>query len=46
MSAEDHSNNMTTLYTIRGDALTSDPDIDYIETTTSSLLPNKLINIK
>jgi hypothetical protein len=45
VSTKDHSNT-TALYTTRRDALISDPSADYIETTTSSLLPNKLINIK
>ena len=46
MSAEDHSNNTAALYTTGGDAPTSDPVADCIETTTGSLPPNELINIK
>ncbi|PMD59028.1 uncharacterized protein K444DRAFT_664193 [Hyaloscypha bicolor E] len=46
VSAEDHSNNMTAPYTAGGDAPTSDPGADCIETTTGSLPPNELINIK
>ncbi|KAH9211161.1 hypothetical protein DL95DRAFT_192050 [Leptodontidium sp. 2 PMI_412] len=46
MSAEDHSNNTTALCIDGGDAPTSDLGADCIETTTSSLLPNELINIK
>ncbi|KAH8782067.1 hypothetical protein BGZ57DRAFT_1003268 [Hyaloscypha finlandica] len=41
ISAEDYSNNMTALYTTRGDAPISDPITDCIETTTGSLPPNK-----
>ncbi|PVH67948.1 hypothetical protein DL98DRAFT_599954 [Cadophora sp. DSE1049] len=46
VSAEDHSNNTTALYTAGGDAPTSDPGADCIETTTCSLPPNEPINTK
>jgi hypothetical protein len=46
MSAEDYSNNTTALYTTGGNAPTSDPVSDCIETTTGSLAPNELINIR
>jgi hypothetical protein len=46
ISAEDYSNNTTALYTASGGTPASDPYTDYIETTTSSLPPNELINTK
>jgi hypothetical protein len=46
MSAKDHSNNPTALYTAGGVAPASDPGADYIETATGSLSPNELINRK
>jgi hypothetical protein len=46
VSAEDHSNNTAALYTAGGDAPTSDPGADCIETITGSLPPNELIHVK
>ena len=46
MSAEDHSNNTTALHCAGGVTPASDPGADCIETATSSLPPNELINTK
>lgn len=46
MFTEDYSNNIAALHIASRGALVADAGADYIETTTSSLPPNKLINIK